>query len=236
MRYISINERVERIKNNEEEINKFVEEYKPFIASCTEKFIGRYVTYGESDELSIALIAFVESIRSFNSSKGNFLSFAQGVIRRRLIDFYRKEKKHMNIISLNEYFNEESGEEIDLSTEEAIEKYNIEEISEYRRLEIEELKRELLKWNITFNDLVRSSPKHSDTRKTCREIIRYIVSKPELKEFIMTKKYIPISEIESTLKISRKKIERLRKYIIATIIVITGDYHYIREYVKDYIP
>lgn len=236
MRYISINERVERIKNNEEEINRFVEEYKPFIASCTEKFIGRYVTYGESDELSIALIAFVESIRSFNSSKGNFLSFAQGVIRRRLIDFYRKEKKHMNIISLNEYFNEESGEEIDLSTEKAIEKYNIEEISEYRRLEIEELKRELLKWNITFNDLVRSSPKHSDTRKTCREIIRYILSKPELKEFIMTKKYIPISEIESTLKISRKKIERLRKYIIATIIVITGDYHYIREYVKDYIP
>ena len=140
MRYISINERVERIKNNEEEINRFVEEYKPFIASCTEKFIGRYVTYGESDELSIALIAFVESIRSFNSSKGNFLSFAQGVIRRRLIDFYRKEKKHMNIISLNEYFNEESGEEIDLSTEEAIEKYNIEELSEYRRLEIEELK------------------------------------------------------------------------------------------------
>ena len=34
----------------------------------------------------------------------------------------------MNIISLNEYFNEESGEEIDLSTEEAIEKYNIEEL------------------------------------------------------------------------------------------------------------
>lgn len=77
MKYVSINERVEDIKGNDEEINKLVEEYKPFIASCTEKFTGKYVTYGDCDELSIALIAFVESIEFFDSSKGNFLSFAQ---------------------------------------------------------------------------------------------------------------------------------------------------------------
>lgn len=236
MKYVSINERVEDIKGNDEEINKLVEEYKPFIASCTEKFTGRYMTYGESDELSIALMAFVESIKSFDLSKGNFLSFAQGVIRRRLIDFYRKEKKYANVISLNEYFFEENGEEMDLSTGKAIEKYNIDELSEYRRLEIEELRKELLKWGITFNDLVRASPKHSSTCETCRNIINYIISKPEMIEFIKSKKYIPTAEIENTLKISRKKIERLRKYIIATIIVITGDYHYIREYVRDYIP
>lgn len=50
------------------------------------------------------------------------------------------------------------------------------------------------------------------------------------------KKYIPIAEIEKALKISRKKIERLRKYIIAIIIIITGDYYYIKEYIRDYIP
>jgi len=40
---VTINQRVEAIKNNEEEINLFVEEYKPFIAACTQKVVGRYV-------------------------------------------------------------------------------------------------------------------------------------------------------------------------------------------------
>lgn len=55
---VTINQRVEAIKNNEEEINLFVEEYKPFIAACTQKVVGRYVAYGQDDELSIALMAF----------------------------------------------------------------------------------------------------------------------------------------------------------------------------------
>ena len=234
--YASINERVEKIKGNEEEINRFVEEYKPFIASCTEKFTGKYAAYGESDELSIALIAFVESIGSFDSSKGNFLSFAQNVIRKRLIDYYRKERKHPNVISLSGYYVEESDEEIDFSEREALDKYNISEISEYRRLEIEELKKELLGWNITFDDLVRSSPKHSDTREVCKRMTKLVISKPELVECIKIKKYLPVAEIEKNLKISRKKIERLRKYIIAVVIIITGDYQYIKEYLKDYMP
>ena len=35
------------------------------------------MSYGTDDELSIAMIAFVEAIRSFDSSKGNFQLFAQ---------------------------------------------------------------------------------------------------------------------------------------------------------------
>jgi len=54
--------------------------------------VGRYVAYGQDDELSIALMAFVEAIRSYDVSKGNFLSFSQNVIKRRIIDYYRKEK------------------------------------------------------------------------------------------------------------------------------------------------
>lgn len=235
MIYASINDRVEKIKDNGDEINRFVEEYKPFIASCTEKFTGKYVIYGENDELSIAMIAFVESIKSFDSSKGNFLSFAQSVIRKRLIDFYRKEKKHMNLISLNGYYLEENRNNIDFSEEEALNKYNNNEISEYRRLEIEELQKELLQWGITFNDLVRSSPKHASTKEICKKIIKLVISRPEFVHCIKVKKYLPVIDIEKNLKISRKKIERLRKYIITVVVIITGDYQYIREYVRDYI-
>ena len=76
MRSVFINEKVEKIRESEDEINRFVEEYKPFIASCTEKVTGRYVRYGEDDELSIALLAFVEAVRSYKIDKGNFLPFS----------------------------------------------------------------------------------------------------------------------------------------------------------------
>jgi RNA polymerase sigma factor len=227
----SLNERAEKIKNNQDEINKLVDEYRPFIASCVEKVTGRYVRYGEDDELSIALLAFVEAINSFNISKGNFLAFAQNVIKRRLIDYYRKEKKHSNVVSLSECVREDEDHEIDHSTDEAIERFSSETISEYRRLELEELKKELDGWGITFFELIDISPKHHKTRKIYSEIIRYILSNPELLKQIKQKKYLPIAEIEKNTGIPRKKIERARKYILAVTIIISGDYQYIKSYI-----
>lgn len=232
MNSVSINDRVERIKDSEEEINRLVEEYKPFIASCVEKVTGRYVRYGEDDELSIALMAFVEAIKSHDSVKGSFLSFAQNVIKRRLIDYYRKEKKHNNVISLNEYYSEDEEDERDLSMGQALEKYSDDEISEYRRLELEELKKELLQWDITFFQLAEVSPKHLKTRRLYGEIVRFLVSEPDLVKQIKSKMYLPIAEIEKGMGIPRKKIERARKYIIAVLIITTGDYEHIRDFIN----
>ena len=231
MQYASINDRVKSIKNDNDEINRLVEEYKPFIAACVEKSVGRYVRYGEDDELSIALMAFVEAIRSYNIFKGNFLAFSQNVIKRRLIDYYRKEQKHSKIISINEYLDQGEENEKDLTEEQAVSKHSEEELSEYRRLEIEELKGELSRWNITFPELADSSPKHDKTRKMCSEIMGFLLSHPELISLMQNKKYLPVAEIEKNLKIPRKKIDRVRKYLVAVMIIKTGDYQYIRSYV-----
>lgn len=232
MNSVSINERVEKIRDCEDEINKFVEEYKPFIASCTEKITGRYMHYGEDDELSIALIAFVEAIRAYDSSKGGFISFAQNVIRRRLIDYYRKESRNNNVVFINEYSSDDDDEEIDLSVKKTMEEYSSHIINEYRRLEIEELKIELNKWDISFSDLAKASPKHKRTRKLYFEILKFMLSRPDLINLLKQKKQLPISEIEKCMNIPRKKIERARKYIISAVIVMTGDYQYIKGYIR----
>jgi RNA polymerase sigma factor len=232
MQSITINDRVEKIKNNDEEINRFVEDYKPFIASCVEKVTGRYVRYGEDDELSIALMAFVEAVKAHDSGKGNFLTFSQNVIKRRLIDYYRKEKKHNKVVSLTEYYSDDEDCELDLSVGESLAQYSEEEVSEYRRLELDQLKVELAAWDITFMQLAESSPKHDKTRKMCKDIVKFLLSEPELIKLIKQKKYIPIAEIEKGLKIPRKNIERARKYIIAVVIISTGDYQYIRDYLE----
>jgi len=232
MHSLTINERVESIKNDEHSINKFIEEYKPFIASCVEKIVGRYVVYGQDDELSIALIAFVEAIKAFDSSRGNFLSFAQSVIRRRIIDYYRKESKYHNAVFLEQHYDEDNDEDFDQTTEKAFSEYLEEEISEYRRLEIEQLKEELKEWGISFFELPDVSPKHKKTRRTYSEVIKFLLSSPDLLDYIRTKKALPITQIEKRLKIPRKKIDRGRKYILAAIIICTGDYEFIRDYIS----
>jgi RNA polymerase sigma factor len=228
---ITINERVENIKGNEGEINLFIEEYKPFIAACVEKATGRYVRYGEDDELSIAMMAFVEAIKVYDSKRGSFLSFAQSVIQRRLIDYFRKEKRHSNIVSLNEYFNDDDEAEVDLSVNEALDKYSEEEKSEYRRMELQQFKNDLLLWDISLFEVAEASPKHEKTRKIYKLLVQYIASRPAMINQIKTKKYLPTAEIEKGTGISRKKIDRARKYIIAVILIITGDYEYIKDYV-----
>lgn len=231
MQFTVINARIEDIRGNTEEINRFVEEYKPFIASCAEKIAGRYMSFGLDDELSIAMLAFVEAINSFDQSKGSFFSLSRNIIKRRIIDYYRSEKRHSNVISLNMYM-EGQDEEFDLSGGEAVRIYSEQKISEFRKLEFEELGRELAAWKITFSDLAEASPRHEKTRKQCSEIVGTILSRPDMLQQVLVKKYLPVAEIEKALKLPRKLIDRFRKYIISIIVIATGDYEYIRDYIK----
>ena len=232
MHSITINERVERIKNDDEQINLLIEEYKPFIAATVERVTGRYVEYGRDDELSIAMIAFVEAIKSYDRLKGNFLAFSQNVIKRRIIDYFRKEKKHNITVPINDYTGDEENEGIDLSIGKSLDEYSKEEVSEYRRLELEQLKSELGVWGISFSELINVSPKHYKTRSMYSNIAKFILSQENLLSQIMHKKLLPISEIEKNLSIPRKTIERGRKYIITVLIICNGDYEFIRDYIN----
>lgn len=235
MFYESINERVMHIKFVRDEKNAFIEEYKPFIAAAVEKATGRYVSYGHDDELSIGLMAFDEAIVHYDRQKGNFLSFAQNVIRKRLIDYYRKEKKHQAVTYISEYTNEEAdGEEVFeyvIAAEESQNKYYQEEVNQLRRQELEELKEELSIWGLKLSDVAKSSPKHTSTKSSYLDIVKYIIDSPELIAKIKTKKYLPVAEIEEGTKLPRKTIERSRNYVVAAMIILTGDYYCIREFI-----
>jgi RNA polymerase sigma factor len=230
--FSSINSRVERMKKDPEDMNLFIEEYKPFIASCVGKSIGRFVEYGKDDELSIGLLAFVEAIHCFDKAKGSFLSFAQLIIKKRIIDYYRKEKKYTNVVSLYAHSPDYETDEIDLTDQKSIESYATENINENRRLELIQFKEELKRWDIAFEELIEASPKHDKLREIYKEVIYHVLCNRDLANIVLQKKYLPIAEIEKNIKVPRKKIERGRRYIISAIIVLTGDYQYIREFLN----
>lgn len=231
----SINEKVMQIKFSQDSRNAFIEEYKPFIAASVERFTGRYVSYGRDDELSIGLMAFDEAIIHYDKTKGNFLSFAKNVIHKRLIDYYRKEKKHQNLTYISEYnTGEDDSEDVYeyiVSAQEAQSKYEEQEINQLRRQELFQLKEELCLWELRFEDIAKSSPKHASTKKSYIDIVKYITDRPELVKRIKIKMYLPVAEIEEGTKLPRKTIERARNYVIAAVIILTGDYYCIREFI-----
>lgn len=60
--------------------------------------------------------------------------------------------------------------------------------------------------------------------------IRYILSDKSLIDLIKDKKYIPAKQIIDGTHISRKILERHRNYIIAAVLIMTGDYEIMQEY------
>ncbi|MDK2879717.1 MAG: polymerase sigma factor [Thermoanaerobacteraceae bacterium] len=228
----SLNQRIINIKDNADEINRLIEEYKPFIASVVEKHIGRYVEYGRDDELSIALMAFHEAVEKYDISRGNFLSFARITIKHRLVDFYRREQKKVPVVYMESPDNEEDENYWDITFDKSIKEYDERQISELRRWELMEMKKELSRWGITFADVARSSPKQESTRKAYLKAANFVINTPEVLNIMKTKRYLPVDKIVSATKIPRKTVERGRNYIIAAVLILSGDYQYIREYIQ----
>ncbi|WIV11724.1 RNA polymerase sigma-I factor [Proteiniborus sp. MB09-C3] len=226
----SLEDRVEKAKNNPEEINRLIEEYKPFIASTVQKRTGRFLEYGHDDELTIGMLAFKESIDSFDKSKGKFLSFAKHVINLRMIDYYRKTKKEGNVISLELISQNDNESTVDIGSIRSIEEYEKERENEARKLEILQYKKELSDWQIEFSDLVKVSPKQEKLRSLYKDVAKLIIENKELFDILVAKQRLPIKEIESLTGIHRKKLERGRIYIISLVIVMEGDYPYLKEY------
>ncbi|WP_461612110.1 RNA polymerase sigma-I factor [Clostridium sp. Marseille-QA1073] len=224
----NINEQVMIIKNDKERINLFINDYKQFIIAYCNKSLKRYIDIKNDDEYSIAIMAFYESIKSYDISKGSFFSYAQRVIKFRLIDYYRKNKTLLNEKSIEE--DKENKDKFFLN--QSIENYEKQDILYLRKLEIESLIGELSQYNITFKDLIKASPKWKSTRKQYNEIINYILKNRDIIEEICLNNKIPIAKIQKNTNIPRKTIERSRKYIISVLIILLGDYQYIREYIN----
>src|SRR6056297_602553 len=153
-----LQQEVMEVKEGKIDINILIKKYKPFIFSTVKEFKGRFID--ESDELStVGMLAFKEAVDSFDPEKGSFYAFAKKVIKLRLIDYYRKNKKRNEkvkpIFQDREYKNKLSKVEI----EHSVEKYLMEEEAKLRREEIKEFIKELNQFDITLKELEKLSPR-----------------------------------------------------------------------------
>lgn len=214
-------------------LNEIIDSYKPFIAKNVSAVCKRYI-YETDDEFSIGLIAFNEAIEKYSPERGSsLLSFAEVIIKRRVIDYIRKQTKnqHASIDLTYSSFEDESAGMV-IVNELSLEEYKKKSDDELRRDEIIRFQALLNSFDLSFSDLVENSPKHADARENAILVARQLVGNEELKSFLIEKKRLPIKQLEKMVNVSRKTIERNRKYIIAIALILSSDYVYLNDYLK----
>lgn len=213
--------------------NNLLKKYKPFIKKSVSSVCRRYIRETD-DEFSIGLIAFNDAIDKFSPDKGNgLLPFADTVIRRRVIDYIRSQSKKMNELSFEiQHVSEDEYIQSPLDIEKSIENHQ-------RQLNSENLKDEIIRYtellksfHITFDQLVKHTPKHTDARNNAIKIAKTIADEPLMLQYVIDKKKLPIKMMEEKVEVSRKTIERNRVYIIAMVLILTGDYLFLKDYLK----
>ena len=193
----------------------------------------RYVSRSD-DEFSVALCAFSKAVDVYDEEKGDFLPFAQMLIKRDLIDFFRSQKNALREVSVAPHVLEGGGEpeEDPSGAYLAVIKSSRETSDHSLRDEIMAANEMLKGYGFRFFDLTECSPQQDKTRKECAIAIRFMLTDSELFSALEKSRKLPIKALSATSGISRKTLDRYRKYIIMAVLILDGDYPQLAGYLK----
>lgn len=214
---------------------QLISEYRPFYLRVASQVSKKYLMLGRDDEASIAMSAFDEAILAYNPKAGaSFLSFAEIVIRRRMVDYFRRRSRSKDEIPLSSLETDDNEESVirKIESKEAFGVIQLQYEAEERREEIFRLNQLLSDYGIMFSDLVKLAPKHQDARDRALKVARLLASNPKLLRYLTERKALPLKELEKMVEVSRKTLERQRKYIITLTLVLIGEFNYLQEYLK----
>jgi RNA polymerase sigma factor len=215
--------------------NQFITDYQPYVAKVVSRFCKRYIDPSLDDEFNIGLAAFNEAINQYSTTGGSsFLGFAETVIRRRLIDYIRKEQRHSQQVPFSSFDVEDDELNVinPIENQQALDAHVKQSGIEARKSEINDLNRSLSEFGIRFIDLVEASPSHADSRDALFKIGKLLADNAEWMHILLIKRTLPIKEILGGVQVSRKTLERNRKFIIAVALIHEGPYPFLCEYLQ----
>ena len=218
----------QRLKEDSDAREAFLAEYQTFICHVASQACFHSLEWGRDDELSEALIAFNEAIDLFVPDKGvPFLAYARVLMKRRLIDYYRRDRLRQ-AMSLDQ---EDIGRGIYICL--GLDEFREQEQDRERAEEIKQFSRALASFQLTYQNLVEVSPKHRDSRETLLRAARELAFDSELWPQVERNGKVPMQALALKTQIHPKVLERGRKYILAVALLMANqhDYVYLREYV-----
>ncbi len=229
--------RVARARDGDSQAREdLIRDYTPFILKTASAAARRYLTVGKDDEVSVALLAFNEAINAYSSPKPGFLAFAATVIRRRLIDYYRREGRR-DEVPFSSVAPVEDSEDWPMDAE-VSRTYDLDGWSKVleRRDDIERWEQALSRFRLSLKDVVRSTPKHIDARQRAMGIGNVLATNRDLRDKFLAERKLPILDILAVLpddlKVSKKTLERQRAYITAIALILAHDLGSLREFLE----
>lgn len=215
-------------KTDSEAADALIGQYIGFIRSETVKFTHAALEDGHEDELSIAMLAFYEAILSYEKTKGAFLPYASRAIRNRLIDHYRAEKRHGNVVSLHAPAGGEADRSLLDTLPDTRDEIGTFEARTASQKEIREFGAQLANFGLSFSDVADSCPRQERTLQACRRVMAYGRSRADLLEQMVKSGKLPIAELAKGTGVDKKTLERHRKYLVAILLAFTNGYEIIR--------
>ena len=221
-------------KQDEEAREKLIKSSQQTILRSASSAARRYITEND-DEWSIAMYAFSKAVDAYSPEKGDFLPFAQMLIHRSPIDYYRAEATHIQEFPVAPEVLEGNGEDAESDAVYlAVEEQSVQADDHSLRDEILEANDLFSSFGFSFYDLTACSPKQEKTRRECILAVRYMLKPKERAEDFKRTGRLPIREIRKATGVSVKTLDRYRKYLVAVIILMSGDFPHLAEYLKPF--
>ncbi|MCR5452305.1 MAG: RNA polymerase subunit sigma [Lachnospiraceae bacterium] len=224
-------------KKSEDSFYTFAMDNRRFIMKCACLTCKRLITESD-DEWSIALIAFYEAVNKYREDKGKFSSFARMVISGRLKDYFDSQSSYYkNEISTAPFsFDgqlEDEPDSYDLKVAEASGKLETGETPGTTSLqdEIALIEQRIHPYGFTLHEIGGCSPKAEKTKAACRLIIKEIVYDNDLFCQMVRKRNLPFAELVKLEGVTKKTLERHRKYLITAAEIMHGDFPQLAEYI-----
>lgn len=211
---------------------QLIAQHKTFIYSSCYNICKRKISWGNDEELSVALLAFNEAISAYKPEKGaSLLTFARQLINQRLIDFFRREKRHHHL-PLSSISEDEDKEELSkVECSQAWENYKLQTEKDELAEIMLEYDHVLGEYGTSLEELADVSPKHKDTREKLLNVARLLCNNEDFLSTFLKNKRIPVKDLSRAAKVSRRVLENGRKYIIALAIIISeGKFSHLRSF------
>ncbi len=198
----------------------------PFCLRVCARTCGRYIDSSD-EEASIARMAILEAFDKYEPQRGNILLYLGYVIRNRIIDYKRsEEKRHFTPFSAFQSEQHIPGAQtVDLAEQ------ILDDLA--RKQDLDRFKAVIQLYDIKLEDLVKGSPRQKKTLQAAISIADRIASDQEMSTYLQEKKMIPIRMLEQRCNASRKIIDRYRKFIIASTMILIHDIQCLRPYLSD---
>ena len=215
---------------------EFIHQQEHLILKTASRASFRYITKSD-DEWSVALCAFSDAIDKYRPEQGDFIPFSRILMKRALIDYHRSAASHLTEISTSPFVLEglndaEETDDLDKTVYLAVVEQSQAAAEKNLQDEILAANDLLRNYGFRFFDLTECSPQQKKTKWECAKAIRFVLSQPDVYRKLEQKRKLPIRELAAGSGVSRKTLDRYRKYIIMAVLILHGDYPQIAEYLK----